>query len=60
MLVFGQNWLYSGKSGCIRTKWFYSVKVIIVLQSGCIWAKWLYSGKSGFIRAKWLYCDKDT
>ena len=24
MVVFGQNCLYSGKSGCIPTKWLYS------------------------------------
>ena len=30
MVVFGQKWLYSGKSGCVR------VKVVVVGQSGCI------------------------
>ena len=64
-VVFRQEWLYSGKSGCIRAKvvafghcgciW---AKVVIFLQSGCIQAKWLYSenvvlfGQSGCIRAK--------
>ena len=44
-----QNWLYLGKSGCIRAK-------VVVLQqigqSGCIRAKWLNLGKSGCYRAK--------
>ena len=40
MVVFGQKWLYWGKSGCIRAK-------VVVLGQ-----KWLYSGKSGCIRAK--------
>ena len=30
VVVFGQKWLYSGKSGCIRAKWLYSGK------NGCI------------------------
>ena len=46
MAVFGQKGLYSGKSGCIRTKWFYMGKVVVFGQ------KWMYSGKSGCIRAK--------
>ena len=37
--VFGQKWLYSGKSGCVRAK------VVVFVQSACIRAKWLYSGK---------------
>ena len=46
MVVFGQKWLYSGKSGCI------CAKVVVFGQ------KFLYSGKSGCIRAKWSYSDK--
>ena len=54
LVVFGQNWLYLGKSGCIRAKvvvfrqgGFILAKVVIFLQSGCIQSKWLYLGKSG-------------
>ena len=50
VVVLGQKWFYSGKSGSIRAK------------IGCIWAKvvvfgkkLLYSGKSGYIRSRWLY-----
>ena len=43
VVLLGQKWLYSGKSGGIRAK------VVVVLQSGCILEKLLYSGKSSFI-----------
>ena len=33
MVVLGQKWLYSGKSGCIRAK------VVVIGQNGCIQAK---------------------
>ena len=46
MVIFGQKMLYSGKSGCIRAK------VVVVGQSGCIWAELEYSGKPDCIRAK--------
>ena len=36
VVVFGQTWLYSGKSGCIRADWLYAGKVVVVGQ------KWLY------------------
>ena len=72
VVVFGQKWLYSEKSGCNRAnvvvygkiasipaKWLYLGKVVEFSQ------KWLHSGKSGCIRAKvvvfWekrLYFDK--
>ena len=26
MVVIGQKWLYSGKSGCFLEKWYYSGK----------------------------------
>ena len=65
MVVFGQKWLYSGKSGCIRAK------VVVLKQSGSNQAKMLYSsrvvvfgqkklysGKSVCIWAKWLYSGK--
>ena len=58
MVVFGQKWLYSCKSGCIptnfvlfgqsgsiRQKWLYSCKVILFKQDGCIEAKLLVFGK---------------
>ena len=43
VVVFGQKWLYSCKSGCNRARWLYSGK------SGCICAKVVEVGK------KWLY-----
>ena len=53
MVLFGQKWLYSEKSGCIRAK------QVVFVQSGCYWEKvvvfgqkWLYWKKSGSIRAK--------
>ena len=53
MVVFGQKWLYSGKSCCILAKWLYLGKVVVFeqkwLYSG---KKWLYSVKSGYIRTK--------
>ena len=66
MVVFGQNWLYSCKSGSIEAKavvfgqkWLYSSKVVVFEQSRCICAKvvlygqkWFYSGKSGCSWAK--------
>ena len=30
VVVFGQNWMYSGKSGCIR------VKVVVMEKKCCI------------------------
>ena len=57
--VLGQKWLYSSKSGCIRTKVVVfgqigciRAKVVLFLQSGCILAKWLYSGKVVVFRKK--------
>ena len=60
VVVFWPEWFYScivnvfGQSDCIRAKWLYSVKVVIILQCCCKRAKGLYWGKSGYIRAKWL------
>ena len=46
MVVFGQNWLYSGKSGCIRAK------VVVLGQKFCI-------RQDGFIRLKvFVFCQK--
>ena len=51
-----------GKSGCIRAKvvvleqkWFYSGKVVVVRESGCIRAKMCYSGKVVVFEQKLLY-----
>ena len=46
MNLFGQKWLYSGKSGFIRAE------VVLYWQSGRSWATFLYLGKSGCNRAK--------
>ena len=41
MVVFGQKWLYSGKTGSIRAKVVVLGKMVVFVQ------KWLISGKSG-------------
>ena len=53
MVVFGQKWFFTDKSGSIRAK------VVVSRQSSCIRAKlvlvrqkWMFSGKSGSFRAK--------
>ena len=53
MLLFGQKWFYSDKSGSIRAK------VAVFGQNGCIRAKvvvfvqkWLYSGKMVVLKLK--------
>ena len=46
MVVYGQKWIYSGKSGFI---W---AKVVVFEHGGCIWAKLNEFGQSGCIRAK--------
>ena len=46
VVVFGQNWLCSGKSGSIQAK------VVVLSKSGSIRANLLYSGKSSCNRAK--------
>ena len=53
MVVFGQKWFYSGKSGCTQAN------LLFLGQSGSIRAKvvvivrkWFYSGKSCYIWAK--------
>ena len=48
MVVIGQKWLYSGKSGCFRGNSLYSVK------STCNRAKLLYSGEMVVLGQKWL------
>ena len=42
MVVFGQKWLYSGKSGCIRGK------VEVFGKSGCNGAKVVVFGQKWF------------
>ena len=32
VVVFGQNWLYSCKSGCIRAKWLSLGKMVVFGQ----------------------------
>ena len=39
MVVFGQKWFNSGKSGCIPATWLYSAKVVIFGQSGCLFGQ---------------------
>ena len=46
MDLFGQKWLYSGKSGCNRTNLVvFGEKWLYLCKSGCNWRRWLYSGK---------------
>ena len=53
MVVFGQKWLFSGKtSGFSRLKWFYSGNVVVFGQN------WLYWLKVVVMVQKWLYLDK--
>ena len=60
MVLFGQKWLYSakllysGKIDCIRAKCFYSGKVLVFGESGCMVVfmvvfgqKFLFMGKTG-------------
>ena len=66
LVLFGQKWLYSGKSASFRAKnVVFGQKWLLSGKSGCIRAriavfgqKWFYSGKSGCIRAKWCYSGK--
>ena len=58
MVVFGQKWLYSSKSGCIRAKVVVlgqssNLAIVVVFGKVVLFGqKWLYSGKSGCIGAK--------
>ena len=71
MVVFVQTSLCLGKSDCIPAKLLYSGKVVVLGQSGCIWAKVVVIGQNGCIqtkvvvigkggctRAMWLYSGK--
>ena len=50
VVVFGQsclmqiNWLISGKSGSLRGRRFYSGKMVVFGESGCIQAKMVVIG----------------
>ena len=59
MVVIGQKWLYSGKSGFIWAIMLYSGK------NGCIRARWLYlviigsdQAKKVVFGQKWLHSGK--
>ena len=52
MVVFGQEWLYSGKSGCILAK------VVVFGQRGHNRARWLYAGKVVVFGIRWLHSGK--
>ena len=52
MVVFGQKWLYSGKSGCIRAKVAVMAKPVVFVQSNCIRAKLVVLDKSAFFWVK--------
>ena len=65
VVVFGQKWLFSDKSGCFRAtvvlfgqKGCFWAKVVVFGQNdllrlyGCIGAKVVVFGQSGFISAK--------
>ena len=41
VVVFGQKWLYLGRSACIWVKMLSSAKVAVFGKSECIQAKWL-------------------
>ena len=56
VVVFGQNWFSSEKSGCIWARCLYYVNVVVfdqkLLYSGKVALFGFYSGKKGSIRAK--------
>ena len=72
VVVIGQKWLCSGKSGCIRArclyldkvvrfgqKWLYSGKFVVFGKSSCVWAKVvLFRAKVVVFEKKWLYSGK--
>ena len=49
VVVFRVMWLFSGKSGCIRAKWLYSGKVVVLGQSCSIRANVPLFWKNGCI-----------
>ena len=48
VVVFGQRWLYSNKSGCIQKSGCVRVKVVVFGE------EWLHSGKVVVFGKKWL------
>ena len=52
MVVIGQKWLYSGKSGCIQAKWLYSGKVVVLNKGDCILSIVVLFGKKGLYSGK--------
>ena len=64
VIVFEQKfgiqakWLSWTKLGCIRETGCNGAKVVVNLQSGCIWVKWFYSGNVVVFGQKWLYSGK--
>ena len=64
VVVFGQKWLNSEKSGCIRANLLYLGKIGFIRakslywQSGCIWEYWFFWAKL-FVFGQWcLYSGK--
>ena len=59
MVVFVQRGFIPAKvvvfvqSGCIRAKWLYSGKEVVVFG-----LNWLYSGKKDALVQKWFYSEK--
>ena len=45
MVVLGEKWLFSSKSGCIRAKWWCSGKRSSILAKVVVFVQSLYSGK---------------
>ena len=56
MVVFGQKWLYSGKSGSTRVKRLHLGKVVVLWHKLVVLGKKsLNSGKVVVFGQKWLY-----
>ena len=67
VVLFGQKWFYSGKSGFCRKnmvvfgyKLLYSGKDIVIGQDGCVRAKWFFWNKIEIIRANNFYSWKEV
>ena len=52
VVVLGQKWLYSDKSGCIRAKWLNSGKSRCIGAKVVVFGKVTVNGQSVCIRAK--------
>ena len=44
LVLFGQKWFYFCKGGCIAQTWLYLRKMIVLGQTGSIWANSFYLG----------------